>query len=123
MRKVDKRGIPTVAIILLAIFIIITCQFDFTTLVMATTPIQLYMYLALILCVYKFRKQYPAEDRKKMGLAVMPGGKVASMFFSACLLIICMFAIYANGTAYFITGFLVLLIGLLIPKRKKRRFD
>ena len=72
MRKVDKRGIPTVAIILLAIFTIITCQFDFTTLVMATTPIQLYMYLALILCVYKFRKQYPAEDRKKMGLSVMP---------------------------------------------------
>ena len=113
MRKVDKRGIPTVAIILLAIFTIITCQFDFTTLVMATTPIQLYMYLALILCVYKFRKQYTAEARKKMGLSVMPGGKIAFLFFSACLLIICMFAIYANGTDYFITGFLVLLIGLV----------
>jgi len=113
MRKVDKRGIPTVAIILLAIFTIITCRYDFTTLVMATTPIQLYMYLALIFCVYKFRKMYPAEDRKKMGLSVMPGGKVAFVFFSLCLFIICMFAIYTNGTDYFITGFVVLLIGLV----------
>ena len=43
MKKVDKRGIPTVSIILLAIFTIITCQFDFTTLVMVTNPIQIYL--------------------------------------------------------------------------------
>ena len=32
---------------------------------------------------------------------------------SACVFVICMFAIYANGTDYFITGFLVLLLGLV----------
>ncbi len=75
--KVDKRGVPTLSIILLAIFTIITCQFDFTTLVMASTPIQLYMYLALILCVFKLRKEYPVEERKKMGMTAMPGGNIA----------------------------------------------
>lgn len=113
MKKVDKRGIPTVSIILLAIFTIITCQFDFTTLVMATTPIQLYMYLAMILCVVQLRKYYPTDARKELGLTVMPGGTVGLVVLSACVFVICMFAIYANGTDYFITGFLVLLLGLV----------
>ena len=113
MKKVDKRGIPTVSIILLAIFTIITCQFDFTTLVMATTPIQLYMYLAMIFCVVRLRKYYPVEARKKMGLAVMPGGAAGLALLSTCVFLICMFAIYVNGTDYFITGFLVLLLGLI----------
>ena len=111
--KVDKRGIPTLSIILLAIFTIITCQFDFTTLVMASTPIQLYMYLAMILCVFKLRKEYPVDARKKMGLTVMPGGNLAMVFFGLCVFLICMFAIYANGTDYFISGFIVLLVGLI----------
>lgn len=113
MRKVDKRGIPTVSIILLAIFTIITCQWDFTTLVMATTPIQLYMYLAMILCVVKLRDYYPTDERRKLGLTVMPGGNVGLVVLSACVFLICMFAIYANGTDYFITGFVVLLLGLV----------
>ena len=65
MKKVDKRGIPTVSIIILAIFTIITCKFDFTTLVMATTPIQMYIYLMLIACVVKIRKRY-LLDRKSV---------------------------------------------------------
>lgn len=112
MKKVDKRGIPTVAIILLAIFTIFTCQFDFTTLIMATTPIELYMYLMLVACVLKIRKRYPAIERKKMGLAVMPGGNVGLIICSALVLGICMFAIYVNGTDYFITGFLLLVLSL-----------
>lgn len=113
MKKVDKRGIPTVSIILLAIFTIITCQFDFTTLVMATTPIQLYMYLAMIFCVVRLRKYYPTDLRKRMGLTVMPGGTLGLVVLSTCVFVICMFAIYVNGTDYFITGFLVLLLGLV----------
>lgn len=113
MKKVDRRGIPTVSIILLAIFTIITCKFDFTTLVMATTPIQLYLYLFLVACVIAIRKRYPAEDRKKMGLTVMPGGNAGLVILSGLVFIICMFAIYANGTDYFITGFIVLILGLI----------
>lgn len=113
MKKVDKRGIPTVSIILLAVFTIITCQFDFATLVMATTPIQLYLYLMLIACVVKVRRRYPIEERKKMGLTVMPGGKIGLLVLGACVFFICMFAIYANGADYFITGFTVLFVGLV----------
>ena len=113
MKKVDKRGIPTVSIILLAVFTIITCQFDFATLVMATTPIQLYLYLMLIACVVKVRRRYPIEERKKMGLTVMPGGEIGLLVLGACVFFICMFAIYANGADYFITGFTVLFVGLV----------
>ncbi len=112
--KVDKRGIPTVSIIILAVFTIICCQFDFTALVMASTPIQLYLYLLMVACVLKIRKMYPAAGRKKMGLTVMPGGSLGLGILSACVIIICMFAIYANGTDYFITGFVVLALGLVM---------
>lgn len=113
MKKVDKRGIPTVSIILLAIFTIITCQFDFTTLVMATNPIQLYLYLMLVACVFKFRAMYPVEDRKAMGLTVMPGGKLGLYFCSACVILVSLFAIFVNGTEYFVAGFVVIFGGLL----------
>ena len=114
MTKVDKRGVPTVPILLLAVFTIITCQFDFTTLVMATTPIQLYLYLMLIACILKIRKLYPVEERKKMGLTVMPGGRIGLFVLSGLVFLICMFAIYANGTDYFITGFVMLFLGLIV---------
>ncbi len=113
MKKVDKRGVPTVSIVLLAIFTIITCRFDFTTLVMATTPIQLYIYLMLIACVVKIRKRYPVEFRKKMGLSYMPGGTVGLTILSGSVFLICAFALYASGVDYFITGFAVLFFGLL----------
>ncbi len=113
MKKVDKRGIPTVSIILLAIFTILTCQFDFTTLVMATNPIQLYLYLMLVACVLKIRKLYPVEARRKMGLTVMPGGKLGLWFLSACVILVSLFAIYVNGTDYFVTGFIVIIGGLV----------
>lgn len=113
MKKVDKRGVPTVAIVLLAIFTIITCKFDFTTLVMATTPIQLYIYLMLIACVVKIRKRYPVKDRKKLGLTYMPGGPVGLIILSGSVFLICAFALYASGVDYFITGFAVLFLGLI----------
>lgn len=113
MKKIDKRGVPTVAIVLLAIFTIVTCQFDFTTLVMATTPIQLYLYLMLIACVIKIRKRYPVAGRKKMGLMCMPGGTLGLILLSGSVFLICMFALYASGLDYFITGFFVLFVGLL----------
>lgn len=113
MKKVDRRGIPTVSILLLAVFTIITCKFDFTTLVMATTPIQLYMYLALVVIIVKFRKWYPISERKKVGLTSMPGGAPGLVVLSGCVIFITMFCIYANGADYFITGFTVLFGGLI----------
>lgn len=112
--KVDKRGIPTLSILILAVFTVICCKFDFTTLVMAATPIQLYLYLLMVACIFKVRKMYPVEGRRKMGLTVMPGGNIGLTFLSACVILICMFAIYANGTDYFVTGYVVLGLGLVM---------
>lgn len=113
VKKVDKRGIPTISIILLAIFTIITCQFDFTTLVMATNPIQLYLYMLMVACVFKLRKMYPVEDRRKMGLTIMPGGKFGLYGLSALVILVSLFTIYVNGTDYFVTGFVVIFGGLI----------
>lgn len=113
MKKVDKRGIPTVSIVLLAIFTVITCQFDFTTLVMATNPIQLYLYLMLVACVIKMRKVYPVEGRREMGLTIMPGGKFGLYLLSACVIFVSLFGIYVNGTDYFVAGFAVIIGGLI----------
>ncbi len=112
MCKVDKRGIPTVSIIILALFTIFTCQFEFTTLVMATNPIQLYLYLLMVACVIKVRKRYPVEERRKMGLSVMAGGDGSLYAFSLMVIIISIFAIFVNGLEYFVAGFLVLFGGL-----------
>lgn len=114
MAKVDKRGVPVVSIILLAIFTAITCKFDFATLVMATTPIQLFLYLALAVCILKVRKEYPVEDRKKMGLSVMPGGKVGLAICTTMVVAICIMALYINGTEYFLVGFIILAMSLAL---------
>lgn len=113
MKKVDKRGIPTIAILLLAVFTIITCQFDFTTLVMATNPIQLYLYMLMAACVIKLRKIYSVEDRKAMGLTVIPGGKPMMWLCTILVFGVSLFTIFVNGTDYFITGFVVIIGGLI----------
>lgn len=113
MNRVDKRGIPSISIIFLAIFTIITCKFDFKTLVMATVPIELFIYLMLIACVFKIRSHYPIEKRKKLGLIFMPGGKMGLILLSFSVFAICMFALYASGIAYFLTGLIILSLGLV----------
>ncbi|MBO4365649.1 MAG: APC family permease [Eggerthellaceae bacterium] len=114
MGKLDSRGIPMVSMVVMAIFTIFTCQFDFATLVMATNPIQFYLYLLLVACVLKARKRYPAAQRKKMGLAVMFGGNAALYVNSALVAVICLLATFMNGIDYFVAGFLVLFLGLAL---------
>jgi len=109
-----KRGVPALAIILMACFTIVLCQFSFTTLIMATTPLQLYIYMALSVTVLKLRKDYPVEERKKQGLYVIPGGKAGLYLMTIIPFIICILALYVNGTEYFLSGFVLLAIGLIL---------
>ena len=113
VRLSKKRKVPAVSILIMALFTIVLCQWDFTTLVMATTPLMLYLYIALSVTVRKLRKVYPVEDRKAKGLYVIPGGKVGLNFVTSLPVIISIIALYVNGTEYFISGFLMLLISLL----------
>ena len=113
MGKIDRRGIPTASIVVMGIFTVFTCQFDFATLVMATNPIQFYLYLLLVACVVKTRKRYPVDARRRMGLAVMPGGTTSLFVNSALIAVICLLAIYVNGLDYFVAGFIVLALGLV----------
>lgn len=112
--KLSKnRKVPAVSIIIMALFTILLCQWDFTTLVMATTPLMLYLYMALAITTRKLRKVYPVEERKAKGLYVAPGGKLGLNFITIMPIVISIIALYVNGTEYFISGFIMLLISLI----------
>jgi len=108
-----KRKVPAVSIILMAFFTILLCRWDFTTLVMATTPLMLYLYLAIAFATRRLRKIYPVEERKAKGLYVIPGGNAGLNVMTALPVLISIIALYVNGTEYFISGFLMLLISLV----------
>jgi amino acid transporter len=108
-----KRKVPAVSIIIMAFFTVLLCQWDFTTLVMATTPLMLYLYIALAVTTRKLRKVYPVEERKARGLFVIPGGNAGLNFMTALPVVISIIALYVNGTEYFISGFLMLFISLI----------
>lgn len=112
--KVSKnRGVPAVSIITMAMFTILLCQWDFTTLVMATTPLMLYLYMAIAIATRKLRKKYPVEERREKGLFVIPGGRMGLNFMTILPFVISAIALYVNGTEYFISGFIMLFISLL----------
>ena len=113
VRLSKKRKVPAVSILVMAGFTIMLCRWDFTTLVMATTPLMLYLYLALAVSVRRLRKVYPIEERKAKGLYIIRGGRLGLNFVTALPVVISIIALYVNGTEYFISGFLMLLISLL----------
>lgn len=118
-RVSKKRGVPALSIIIMAVFTIFLCKFDFVTLAMATTPPMLYLYMCLAVAVHRLRKVYPVEARKKLGLYYIPFGKVGLYAMTICPFIIAAIALYVNGTDYFVAGFLMLaisLVGYLICK-------
>jgi amino acid transporter len=113
VRLSKKRKVPAVSIIIMAFFTVLLCQWDFTTLVMATTPLMLYLYIALAVTTRKLRKIYPVEERKAKGLFVIPGGNAGLNFMTILPVVISIIALYVNGTEYFISGFLMLVISLV----------
>lgn len=113
MVKVSKkRKVPAVSILIMAFFTILLCQWDFTTLVMATTPLMLYLYMAIAVATRRLRKKYPVEERKAKGLFVIPCGRLGLHFMTASPFLISIIALYVNGTEYFISGFLMLAVSL-----------
>lgn len=113
VRVSKKRKVPAVSILVMALCTIILCQWDFTTLVMATTPLMLYLYMAIAIATRRLRKKYPVEERKAKGLFIIPGGKFGLNFMTTLPFVISIIALYVNGTEYFISGFLMLLISLV----------
>lgn len=109
----QKRGVPAVSIVSMAVCTILLCQLSFTTLIMATTPLMLYLYIALAIAIRKLRKIYPLEERKKQGLFYIPGGKAVFNFMTFMPFVISIIALYVNGTEYFLSGFVLLGIGLI----------
>lgn len=112
VRLSKKRKVPAVSILIMAGFTVILCRWDFTTLVMATTPLMLYLYIALAIATRRLRKSHPVSERIEKGLYVIAGGNAGLNFVTGLPIIIAIIAIYVNGTEYFISGFLMLIISL-----------
>ena len=112
--KVNKRGVPSVSIIVMGIVSVICCLFDFKTLVLATTPLQMFLYMMMAVAIYKLRKVYPVEWRKERGLYVMPGGKVGLWIMVIPTFLIAYLCCYLNGAPYFIAVFLMVVISLVL---------
>ena len=114
MVKVSKRrGVPHVSILLMACCTMILCRFDFATLVMATTPLMLYLYMAIAVSTRRLRKKYPVDARKAKGIFVIPGGKVGLNYMTMLPFAIAIIALLVNGTEYFLCGFVLLAVGLV----------
>ena len=114
MVKVSKsRGVPHISILLMACCTMVLCRFDFATLVMATTPLMLYLYMAIAVSTRRLRKKYPVEDRKAKGIFVIPGGRFGLNFMTILPFAIAVIALLVNGTEYFLCGFVLLAVGLV----------
>lgn len=109
-----KRGVPHVAIIVMALMTVVCCLFDFKTLVLATTPLQMFLYMLMAIAIYRLRKQYPVEWRKKKGLYVIPFGKAGLWICMIPTFFIAYICCYLNGAPYFIAVFLMVVISLVI---------
>ncbi len=120
VRVSKRRKVPAVSIIVMACCTILLCNWEFTTLVMATTPLMLYLYMTLAVATRRLRRVYPVEDRKKKGLYVIRGGNAGLNFATVLPIAVSLIALFVNGTEYFISGFLMLAIslaGYIICKR------
>ena len=113
VRVSKRRGVPYVGVLSLAIVTALLAQFGFTTLVMAEVVFILALYILLPLSVWKLRKIYPIEARKKQGCFVMPGGNAGIWFFAGIVLVISVAAFMINGTDYFLIGILACSTGPL----------
>jgi len=110
--KVSKKtGVPAISIVLLGIVTLVLCQFDFTTLIMATTPLLLYLYMALSITVHKLRKTIPVAVRGD--IYYIKGGRFGLYFMTALPFVISIIALGVNGTEYFMMGFAALASGLI----------
>jgi amino acid transporter len=100
-----------VSVILLGFVTIVLCQFDFTTLIMATTPLLLYLYMALSIAVHRLRTIIPLAERGNV--YAIKGGKFGLYFMTVLPFVISIIALGVNGTEYFMMGFAALASGLI----------
>ncbi len=103
-RVSKKRGVPYVGILSLSLVTLFLAQLKFSTLVCTEVVFILANYIILSFAALKLRKRFPAKERKKRGLYVMPGGKAGLYFCCILPVIISVTALMINGSDYFIIG-------------------
>ena len=114
MCKVSKKkGVPHISIIVLSVAILFLMQFDFETLVMCDVVFMMAMYITIALALYKLRKMYPIEERRKKGLFIIPGGQVGLIFSIVFPIVIATATLVLNGTDYLLIGIIAIGSGLV----------
>lgn len=99
-----KRGVPYLAILLLAATTLIMMNFEFTTLMVCLTPLAIMVYVILSVTLLVMRKKHPIEERG--GVYHIKGGAFKLSLIAAAPFVIGIIGLLVNGTEYFLLGFL-----------------
>lgn len=113
-----KRGVPSVAILTIAIFSLALCMVPFGFIIILDTSLLISSYVLVYISAMKLRKRIPAEEYKFM----IPGGK--GVLALICIVPICVtaFAFLINGSDYFLGGMIGLMSGPVMYIIWRRRY-
>ena len=106
-----KRGVPYWPIIIMAGFTLVMMNFDFNTLIIMLTPINMVIYAVLAISLPLLRKKYPVKDRGDV--FYIKGGKVLIGIVTALPVFLAAFSLLVDGTEYFLLGFVSILSGFV----------
>ena len=96
----EKRGVPTVSIISVAIVALIGCTFDFSTIVTVTVTLLMVDYVLIWISLIVLRVKHP-EMKRPFKLPFNTAGCVAMVSPG---ILICIIALMVNGADYFFGG-------------------
>jgi len=113
-----ERGVPYVAVLSLGIFSLIVCMFPFRVIVVFDVMLFMSAYVLIFVsaCILRFREGNLHRPFR------VPLGNLGFLLMCAPPLVIAAFALFINGTDYFVGGVFALLSGPLVYVLFKRRY-
>lgn len=119
MVKCDKKfGVPYVAVLSVGIFNLIFCMFPFGFIVILDCALLMASYILVYISAMVLRKRIPEEEYKFR----IPGGY--GFLCLICIIPICVaiFAIYVNGSDYYLGGMLGIITGPILYFIWRKRY-
>jgi amino acid transporter len=112
-----KHGTPARAIVLMGVFSIACCNFDFSSIVIISTFMLMFCIVLISISAILLRKKEP----ELKGPFRTPLGDKGYTVMCSLPIIISIIALYLNGTDYFVFGLAAMLSGIVIYVPIKRQ--
>ena len=106
-----KNGIPAIPIIILGVLNLILVNINFEILVTMLSPVLFVLYCGLAFAYARLRKTYPVEKR---GDLYYVKSKFAPIYIAGAPLIVGVISFLVNGTEYFLLGFIVIVLAVIL---------